>query len=313
LRIQARRAVLRSVGRSLVEGNPVWEVLREHTHSFDGILAQALYAAEAPRGFALFAVGRLGTCELDVLSDADLLFVRSPECDPELAGRCAQAVVGMLSGYTREGWVIEVDTRIRPHGTEGALVSSLRQLAQYFEGDAKAWEVLAFSKLRWIAGDRRLEAEVCEAVAGLRRRFAGSAQFVPELCVMRKRIADSYGPDSFKGGPGALYDLDFILGLLEARHGLPAAALQIPERLAALGERELLTDAQCGELLDAACLFRTLEHAIRVVEGRPRKWIPESDALRGGVERLLKISELDGVVRGRMRRVRGIFDSLLGD
>ena len=322
LRVQARRAMLRTVGRSLVEDCPVWEMLREHTRSFDGILAQALaavdaspgqQAGEAARGFAMFAVGRLGTCELDVLSDADLVFVRSRECDPEPAGLRAQAVVGMLSGYTREGSVIEVDTRIRPHGTEGPLVPSLRQLTMYFENDAKAWEVLAFSKLRWIAGDRRLEVQVCEAVAVLRRRFAGSAQFVPELRAMRKRIADSYGPDSFKGGPGGLYDLDFIMGLLEAHHGLPAVALQIPERLAALRERELLSEAQSAELLEAAALFRRLEHAIRVVEGRPRKWIPESDALRGGVERMLKISELDGVVRSHMRRVRAIFDSFLGD
>ena len=313
LRICARRAVLRSIGRSLIEGVPVWEVFREHTQSFDRILAHSLNAAEMPRGFAICAVGRLGTCELDVLSDADLVFLRSPECDPELAGRCAQAVVGMLSGYTREGSVIEVDTRIRPHGTEGALVPSLRQLAQYFENDAKAWEVLAFGKLRWIAGDRRLEAELCEAVAALRHRFAGSAQFVPELRVMRKRIADSYGPDSFKGGPGALYDMDFIMGLLEARHGLPAAALQMPERLAALRERELLTEAQSAELLAAAGLFRSLEHAIRVVEGRPRKWLPESDAPRSGVERLLKISQLESGVRSQMRRVREIFDAVLGD
>jgi hypothetical protein len=42
LRVGARRAVLRSVGRSLLERSPVWEVLREHTQSFDRILAHAL-------------------------------------------------------------------------------------------------------------------------------------------------------------------------------------------------------------------------------------------------------------------------------
>jgi glutamate-ammonia ligase adenylyltransferase len=189
------------VGRSVLEGCPLWEVLREHTQSFDHILEQALAASSSPQGFAVFAVGRLGTCELDVLSDADLVFLRKPECDAELAGQCAQAVVGMVSGYTCEGSVIEVDTRIRPHGTEGALVPSLRQLAQYFENEAKAWESLAFGKLRWIAGDRLLDAEACEAVAALRRRFAGSAQFVSELRTVRKRIEDSYGLDSIKGGP----------------------------------------------------------------------------------------------------------------
>lgn len=311
LRIDSRRYVLRAVGRTLLEAKPIWEVLREHSRSLDRILEKALDAVEPPRGFAVFAVGRLGTCELDVLSDADLVFLRSSECDAEAAGRCAQSVVGILSGYTREGSVIEVDTRIRPHGSQGPLVSSLRQMSQYFESDAKEWEALAFAKLRWIAGDRELATELERPLVAFRRRFAGSAQSVSELRLMRKRIADSAGTDSFKGGPGALYDVDFILGILEARAGLLAVGLQLPDRVEALRKRELLTEAQSGELLRAAGLFRGVENAIRVVEGRPRKWIPESDALRADVEKLVGIRELDVELRSQMRRVRAIFDSIL--
>ena len=142
---------------------PVWEILREYSRSFDLILRQALSAADAPEGFAVLAVGRLGTCELDVVSDADLVFLRSAECDSEEAERCAHSLVAMLSGYTREGSVIAVDTRIRPHGSEGELVVSSRQLAQYFESEAKAWEMLAFGKLRYIAGAERL-ADECDAL-----------------------------------------------------------------------------------------------------------------------------------------------------
>jgi glutamate-ammonia-ligase adenylyltransferase len=313
LRIEARRFTLRLVGRTLLEERTVWEILREYSRSFDRILGQALSAAEPPEGFAVFAVGRLGTCELDALSDADLVFLRSAECDAGAADRCALSVVAMLSGYTREGSVIEVDTRLRPHGSEGGLVASVRQLAQYFESDAEDWETLAFGKLRWVAGDERLAGVADEPLAGLRRRFAASREFVPELRAMRKRIADSDGVDSFKTGPGGLYDLDFILGMLEARAGLPAAGLQMPERLAALRARELLTGAQSESVLHGAGLFRRVEHAIRVVESRARKWVPESDTLREAVERLAGRGELDAALRAEMRAVRSLFDAILVD
>jgi len=313
LRIQARRCLLRLVGKTLLADKSVWAILREYSRGLDRIVAGALHAAEPPPGFAVFATGRLGTCELDALSDADLVFLRSPECDAERADRCALAVVAMLSGYTHEGSVIEVDTRLRPHGSDGALVVSERQLGLYFENEAEAWEALAFGKLRWVAGDERLASAAVERLAGLRARFAGAPEFVPELRTMRQRIAESGNADSFKTGPGGLYDLDFILGMLEVRAALPASGLQMPERLAALRQRGLLTAEQVCSLLQAAGLFRGVEHAIRVVEGRPRKWVPESDALRESVEKLAGRGDLDGALRAGMRAVRALFDSIFGD
>ena len=313
LRIESRRSTLRSLGRSLLEGQAVWEILRQHSRGFDQILRQALRAVDAPEGFAVFAVGRLGTCELDVLSDADLVFLRSAECDSEAAEQCARSLVAMLSGYTREGSVIAVDTRLRPHGREGELVASSRQLAQYFESEAKAWETLAFAKLRLVAGTKGLAAEANLALKGLRKRFASSPGFVPELRSMRKRIADSGAAQSFKTGPGGIYDLDFLLGLLEAGAALPATGKQLPQRLEALLERELLTPEQAGDLLHAAGLFRRVDHAIRVVEGRTRMWLPESDRLRGSVENIMECSGLDDALRREMERVRSMFDLFFRD
>jgi glutamate-ammonia-ligase adenylyltransferase len=189
----------------------------------------------------------------------------------------------------------------------------VRQLGQYFEGEAKVWETLAFAKLRWVAGDERLANAAVEPLAGLRRRFADSRQFLPELRAMRKRIEDSGEADSFKTGAGGLYDLDFILGMLESRAGLSASGVQMPERIAALCGRELLTAERAAILLHAAELYRQVEHAIRVVEGRARKWVPESDELRAVVERLVGRGELDGALRAEMREVRTLFDLIFGD
>jgi glutamine synthetase adenylyltransferase len=313
LRIRSRHCILRSVGRSLLERTAMWEILREHSCSFDSILQDALQAVEAPEGFAVFAVGRLGTRELDVISDADLVFVRSTECDPETAEHCARNLVVMLSGYTREGSVIPVDSRLRPHGNAGELVSSTRKLAEYFEADAKAWETLAFSKLRFIAGSENLAQSVSDAVCSLQRRFGASDDFVPELRAMRKRLQDTAGCDSFKTGPGGLYDLDFVVGLLEARNALPAGGKQLCERLQALVERELLSPEQGRELLRATDLCRVVDHGVRVVEGRIRRWLPESDVLRAAVESVVGRLDLDEVLRSEMQRTRAVFNSIFGD
>ncbi len=263
LRIESRRCTLRSLGRTLLEGVPVWEVLREYSQKFDLILRRALEAADAPAGFAVLAVGRLATCELDALSDVDLVFLRSAECDSEKAEQCALSLVAMLSGYTREGSVITVDARLRPHGNEGELVVSSRQLAQYFETEAKAWETIAFGKLRLIAGAQHLAEEAAESLGALRKRLADSPEFIPELRAMRKRIADSGGTESFKTSPGGVYDIDFLVGLLEARAAISAAGKQLWQRIEALLERELLTPAQATDLLRASALFRSVDHGIR--------------------------------------------------
>lgn len=308
LRIASRRRILRTVGRSILERILVWKILAEHSRSFDGILQQALNAVGAPSGFAILALGRLGTCELDVVSDADLLFLRSPDLDSETAERCAHSLVAMLSSYTREGSVIAVDTRLRPHGNAGELVSSPRQLAQYFESDAKAWETLAFSKLRLVAGAKCLGFEATTSVRKLQERFAFAPEFVPELRLMRKRIADSGGSGSFKTSPGGLYDFDFLVGMLEARAALPSAGRQLPERLQSLLERELLSVTQASDLLRAGGLFRRIDHAVRVVEGRSRMWLPENDVLLASVESIVGASNLDAALRAEMVCVRKIFD-----
>ncbi|PSH05092.1 MAG: hypothetical protein CXZ00_02755 [Acidobacteria bacterium] len=309
LRIESRRCTLRSVGRTLLERVPVWEILHSYSNRFDEILQQALSAADAPAGFAVFAVGRLGTCELDVLSDVDLVFFRDTECNADEAEKCAHALVAMLSGYTREGAVVAVDIRLRPHGNEGELVVSARQLMQYFENEAKAWEALAFGKLRFIAGAERLGEDVTAMLCDIRKRFASTPEFVPELRAMRKRIADSGNEDSFKTGAGGLYDVDFLAGLLEAQAALSAAGKQLPIRLEALVERELLSPEQGNNLLRAVELFRRVEHTIRVVEGRSRTFLPKSDVLRKSVEKIIGHSNLEGELRTEMLCVRGIFES----
>jgi glutamine synthetase adenylyltransferase len=138
-------------------------------------------------------------------------------------------------------------------------------------------------------------------------------EFVPELRAMRKRLKDVSGADSIKTGAGGLYDLDFVVGLLEARSTVPAAGNQLSARLQALMERELLSAEDGSKLQQATELFRRVDHAIRVVEGCSRLWLPESDVTRATVEKLIGCSDLDGILRAEMRNTREVFTSFFGD
>ena len=72
--------------------------------------------------------------------------------------RLAQRLLGALRQRTPRGRLYEVDTRLRPSGSQGPLVSSLAAWRRYHEQDARLWERQALIKLRPVAGDPALGA-----------------------------------------------------------------------------------------------------------------------------------------------------------
>ena len=97
-------------------------------------------------------MGKLGAGELNVSSDVDLVFVvRDQGPQPQAAERIARRMVSLLSQPTEDGFVFRVDTRLRPYGDSGPLISSLNMLEQYFYEQGREWERFAWFKARVIA------------------------------------------------------------------------------------------------------------------------------------------------------------------
>jgi glutamine synthetase adenylyltransferase len=138
-------------------------------------------------------------------------------------------------------------------------------------------------------------------------------EFAPQLRSTRKRLEEAAGAANFKAGPGGLYDLDYLLGLLETRTGMLPAGFQISERLRALTGCGALTQEQCSGLLRSAELFRRMDHAIRIVEGRSRRWLPPGDAVLAQVEQLCGVAHSEQQLRAEMVTVRAFFDSTFRD
>ena len=116
----------------------------------------------------MIAYGKLGGWELGYGSDLDLVFLhdsRSGEQQTngpkvldnvEFFTRLAQRIINVLSIPTTSGVLYQVDTRLRPSGGAGLIVSSIDGFALYQEQQAWTWEHQALLRARPVAGDREV-------------------------------------------------------------------------------------------------------------------------------------------------------------
>ena len=143
--------------------------------------------------------GNLGGEELGFASDLDLVFVYDGKRAHAMSDgarplegsrwyqRLAQRVMNWLTVLTRAGRLYEVDTRLRPDGSKGLLVSSLDAFEAYQKSRAWTWEHQALLRARPIAGDAALHVDLAavrrEVLAVSRER----ASVLHEVSSMRQR------------------------------------------------------------------------------------------------------------------------------
>jgi glutamine synthetase adenylyltransferase len=270
----------------LLEPRSLYHSLGLTTAIAEDALRCAFGLAGKSSGLAVMALGRLGTGEFDVLSDADILFLCDEDADRVALTKTAERMMHALAAHTREGTVFPVDTRLRPHGREGDLLVTPSQLAAYSEHDAQPWEALSFTKMRFLAGSPRVAERARDAAQALFARHATDPEFPAAITQMRHKLEqEGKSAPSIKTSAGTLYDLDFLLGIMTVRRRI-AKPGNLRDRIWECCAAGDLNKADAAALDHAAELFRTTEHAVRLVTGRPDKWLPENDHARHEVERL---------------------------
>jgi glutamate-ammonia-ligase adenylyltransferase len=250
---------------------------------------------DLPTGrLAVVALGKLGSEELTYASDLDLIFVYDVT-DPawwndrptpqEFFSRVAQRALSVLQTATREGIAYRIDTRLRPSGNQGPLVSSLEAFARYHEESAQVWERQALIRARVLSAP----AELQERVAGVLERFVYGrglrADETDEIARMRDRIEHERSPAdaaaiAIKTGRGGLVDVEFVVQMLQLRHGGGDPRLRVRAVLPSLEALEGAGVLSAGEgraLREGYVFLRRLEsrlrlernQAVEAVEGDP--------------------------------------------
>jgi glutamate-ammonia-ligase adenylyltransferase len=233
---------------------------------------------------AIVAFGRLGSREMTMTSDLDLIVVydhaagaassdgRKPLSPMQYYTRLTQRLVAALSAPTAQGAAYAVDLRLRPSGRAGPLATHVEAFARYQAEDAWTWEHMALSRARSIAGDRALRERVAATVAGLIARPRDGQSLARDISDMRERVAEARGdrgPWALKTARGGLIDAEFVaqyvvLAGLERRAGEPTAAT-----LARAVAEGALPSAPGGDLVRAADLQGALLQGLRVADDRP--------------------------------------------
>jgi glutamate-ammonia-ligase adenylyltransferase len=237
---------------------------------------------EVPGGaFAIVAMGRLGSREMSLTSDLDLIVIYDApayELTGDSAGstgprplpitayyaRLSQRLISAITAPTSEGRLYEVDMRLRPSGESGPIASSLAAFAAYQREAAWTWEHMALTRARPIAGDEALRERIGAAVGEALRQPRDPRRLVADVAAMRRRMAENMPrPSSWdlRNRRGGLVDLEFItqyLMLREAARAPEVLRRETGSALAALGAAGALPPQGVRELSEALALLRHL-------------------------------------------------------
>ncbi len=275
LRRHYRHRALTLGAKDIAGSRNIYESLAATSAAAEDAIAAAFGVAGSPAGLAVLALGRLGSGEFDVLSDADLIFVCEEGMDTAALSPSVEGIIQTLSAYTRDGMVFPVDARLRPRGGEGELLMTPSQLTSYFSKEAQPWEALMYTKLRFIAGSRKVADSALGAARSLFERFAASDDFLSSVYEMRRKLESSDGSSkNLKTSPGGTYDVDFLTGFLMVKHRIRETHGTMRDRIWRCAGHNVLKKADAAALDHAMELFRTVEHLIRLVSGRALRWLP---------------------------------------
>lgn len=288
---------------------PQGSITRQLSILADACLTQALAVARAeliPRfglpfctdeagleheaAFAIIGMGKLGGMELNYHSDLDIIFIyegngetRPVEgTDPgrfrgqsnqEYFAKLAQRIISVLTLMTREGYVYQIDARLRPSGNKGPLVTSLPAYQAYHQESAAPWERQALIKARVVTGTPALAARITalnEPIVYERPLPENLAEEIYRLRQrMEKEIArEDEGHLNIKTGRGGMVDVEFLVQYLQLRHGGEHPKLRVPNTLEALHvlHREgLIPGEDYDNLTNGYKFLRRLENKLRLV------------------------------------------------
>jgi glutamate-ammonia-ligase adenylyltransferase len=234
----------------------------------------------ADENIAAVALGSLAARELGYGGDLDLLFVyardgetrggtRSAVTVAEYSARLAQRALRILSMPHEAGPGYSTDTRLRPSGSQGTLVTSREAFERYHATSAASWERQALLRARPVAGDAsfgRAMHAVIQSVAYER----GPAD-IAELRRLRARMElelgrEDRGEVAIKYGRGGLVDVEFAAQALQMAHGHDPRVRHAATRdaIESLRAADYVTPHRAEALLDAERLLRRALLAARL-------------------------------------------------
>ncbi|MBU3540181.1 bifunctional [glutamate--ammonia ligase]-adenylyl-L-tyrosine phosphorylase/[glutamate--ammonia-ligase] adenylyltransferase [Polynucleobacter sp. UB-Tiil-W10] len=310
--------LLTDLGIGIQKALPV-ERVSDHLSALADLILQATFErvwpsvakkfdlpADANPPFAIISYGKLGGKELGYASDLDIIFLyQADESDyaaQEIYALLAKRMINWLTAFTSTGSLFEIDTRLRPNGSAGFLVTNAEAFKKYQlrEGDNAAWvwEHQALTRARFSAGSVAVEAFFDSVRSEVLSQPRDVDQLRLEILEMRRKVHAGH-PNAnvefdLKHDAGGMVDIEFIVQFLVLayahQHSQLIGNLGNIALLRIAGDVGLITEQAAHSVGDAYRLMRSRQHRLRL-DGAEKTRIhlenePELIAARDAVQAL---------------------------
>ena len=234
-------------------------------------------------GFGVIAYGKLGGMELSYGSDLDLVFLHDstgsqqrtngehPLENSMFFARLVRRLVHFLTTQTSSGVLYEVDTRLRPSGRSGLLVSSVEGFERYQLENAWTWEHQALLRSRPVAGSVSVCREFERVRSGTLTGRINQETLVEDVRSMRARMRGQLDKSTealfdLKQGQGGIADLEFLVQYLALRNASGNRAVihyrDNIRQLGTLAAAACLPSAEVSQLQDIYRSYRARLHKL---------------------------------------------------
>ncbi len=255
--------------------------------------------------FAVIGYGKLGGCEMHYQSDLDIIFLHNsmaeaqstqgPQCvdNAMYFSRLAQKIISLTSVLTGSGKLYEIDSRLRPEGSSGLLVSSLEAYRQYQLNKAWTWEHQALIRARYVAGSTNIEAEFIRLRSEILSHPRELKKLRSEIYEMRDRIYKDKNPQegefkNLKHSRGCMVDIEFMVQFWTLLYANKVDSIvSYSDNIGLLNELfrlELISSSQ-SQLAD---IYQTYHHCLHetVLQNKPAEI--EADIIASEVKHVIK-------------------------
>ena len=278
---------------------------------------------------AIVAMGRFGGAELGFGSDADVMFVyKSTVADVNIAQTQAQELVSEIRRLCSDQILeFELDLDLRPEGKNGPIVRSIDSYASYYQRWAGTWESQALLRARVISGEDSVRGEFVALIDRYRYPEQIEASAVVEIRRIKARVEVErlpLGADPMrhlKLGRGSISDVEWLVQLLQLKHGFENPSLQTPHTLEALDQLEKAGIVQSSDaivLRQSWELSSAIRSAVMLAQNKRTDVLPTDRQQLESVARLLEYprggaAALEQDYLATTRRARAVFEKLFYD
>jgi glutamate-ammonia-ligase adenylyltransferase len=247
---------------------------------------------EEGSGYIVFAMGKMGSGELNYSSDIDLIVFYdngalrlAPGIEPSpFYVRLTRQLVKLMQERTVDGYVFRTDLRLRPDPASTQIAVSVAAALDYYESVGQNWERAAMIKARPCAGDIAAGETLLKGLSPfVWRKYLDFAAFA-DIHAMKRQIHAYRGHaeiavegHNIKLGRGGIREIEFFVQTQQLVAGGRHPELrgqQTLDMLAVLAEGGWIDSEARDDLAAAYRFLRSVEHRLQMVADEQTHTLP---------------------------------------